>query len=213
MNIALRNVSVIVALLLLVMALPCQVSAAGGHGSDSAAEAGSDDGHHEVNTNPMSIKPDLAIFTAIVFALLMAFLGKFAWRPIMEGLEKREGSIAQQIEEAAVNAEKAAAQLQEYEAKLASATAEAQGIVAKAQKDAEATKDRIVAEAKEAATRERERALAEIDNAKNAALTEIAQNSVNAAVGLASRIVRREIKSDDHATLISDALERFPSQN
>ena len=36
------------------------------------------------NTNPLSIPPDLAVFTAIIFLVLLAVLWKFAWGPIME---------------------------------------------------------------------------------------------------------------------------------
>jgi hypothetical protein len=33
------------------------------------------------------------------------------------------------------------------------------------------------------------------------------------AVTLAGRIVRRELRTDDHAALITEALEQFPSSN
>ena len=50
--------------------------------------------------NVMTFDPDLAIFTAIVFLMLLAVLWKFAWGPISEALDRREGIIASQIEEA-----------------------------------------------------------------------------------------------------------------
>ena len=131
----------------------------------------------------------------------------------MQGVEKREQAIADKIEEARVSAENAAEQLRSYEARLAAATEEAHKIVGQARRDAEAAKDRILAEAQQLSRRERERAIEDIHAAKNVALREIAQQSVNTAVSLAGRIVHREVKPQDHAQLIREALEQFPSKN
>ena len=178
-------------------------------GSSLTAFAAGDSG----STNPLSIDPDLAIFTAIVFLLLMIFLGKFAWGPIMAGLNKRETSIADQIDEAKQNADKANATLQQYEAKLAAAAGEVKAMMADARKEAEAVKDKIVADAKEAAGRERDRALSDIQVAKDAAVRELAQKSVDSAVALAGRMLKHEVDSNVHAQLIQDALDQFPNQN
>ena len=182
----------------------------GGHHDEtdlSHANAG------EQLTDFKELRSDLAIYTFVVFLLLFVLLAKFAWRPVMQGVEKREQAIADKIEEARVSAEKAAEQLRSYEARLATATEEANKIVGQARRDAEAAKDRILAEAQQLSQRERERAIEDIHAAKNVALREIAQQSVNAAVSLAGRIVHREVKAQDHAQLIREALEQFPSKN
>ena len=163
--------------------------------------------------DPSEFRSDLAIWTFVVFLGLLAILGKFAWRPVMDGLEKRERSIAHMIDEAKQSADKAAEQLRHYEARLAAAGAEARDLMAKAQREAEAAKDRIVAEARQAAERERERAVADIENAKNTALQEITQKSVDLAVLMAGRIVRRELSPEDHSRLIREALDELPSRN
>ena len=156
---------------------------------------------------------DLAIATFVVFILLLVILTKFAWGPISRALDQREETIARQIEEARLASEKAARQLQEYEAKLAAATEEARHIVGQSRKDAEAAKDKIMAEARELAQKERERAVADITTAKNQALSEIAQKSVSTAVSLAGNIIRREVKPQDHEALINDALWQFTKLN
>lgn len=156
---------------------------------------------------------DLAIATFVVFILLLVILTKFAWGPISRALDQREETISRQIEEARLAAEKAAHQLKEYEAKLAAATDEARQIVAQSRKDAETAKEKIMAEARELASKERERAVAEITSAKNQALSEIAQKSVDTAVTLAGKIIRREVKPQDHEALIGDALGQFSKLN
>lgn len=156
---------------------------------------------------------DLAIATFVVFILLLVILTKFAWGPISRALDQREETISRQIEEARLAAEKATYQLKEYEARLAAATDEARQIVAQSRKDAETAKEKIMVEARELASKERERAVAEITSAKNQALAEIAQKSVDTAVTLAGKIIRREVKPQDHEALIGDALGQFSKLN
>ena len=135
-------------------------------------------------------------------------LYKFAWGPIATALDQREQTIARQIEEARLASEKAAMQLQEYEARLAAATEEARQIVGQARKDAELAKDKIVAEARDAAAEGARPGRGRHHVAKNQALDEIAQKSVQTAVSLASNIIRREVKPQEHEALIGEAHQR-----
>lgn len=156
-------------------------------------------------------KIDLAIYTFVVFFLLLLILMKFAWRPIMDGLQKREQNIANQIEEARQANEKAGQTLEQYQAKLAAAAEEVRSLIAEGRREAESSRDKILAEAQEAAQRERDRALAEITAAKNQALGEIASTHVDLAFSLARQVVSKEISREEHAQLIRDSLDRFPS--
>ena len=163
--------------------------------------------------SPAEFKSDMAIFSFVIFLLLLAILAKFAWGPISSGLDKRERGIEQKIEEAHRAAQTAAERLKEYESRLAIASEEAGKIVGQARKDAEVAKEKIMAEAQQAAQRERDRAVADITSAKNQALQEIAEKSVATAVALAGNIIRREVKPEDHKQLITDALNQFPNLN
>src|SRR5690349_13523514 len=42
-------------------------------------------------------KTDLAVYSFVVFIILMAILTKFAWKPISEALDKREANVANNI--------------------------------------------------------------------------------------------------------------------
>jgi F-type H+-transporting ATPase subunit b len=173
-----------------------------GHGNSTAALK-----------SPTDVRFDMAIYTFVLFLILLGVLYKFAWGPIATALEQREETILRQIEEARLASEKAALSLREYEARLAAATEEARQIVGQARKDAELAKDKIVAEAREASQRERERAVADINVAKNQALDAIAQKSVQVAVSLASHIIRREVKPQEHEALIGEAINEFSNVN
>ena len=165
------------------------------------------------NANPLAFDPALAICTAIVFVALLAILWIFAWGPISAGLDKREQSIAGNIEEAKASLEKANATLKEYESQLASAAAETKEMLEAAKRDAAAVREKAVNEAQEAAQRERERAVADINVAKNQALQEVAGTVTDLSVALASQIVRREVNASDHANLVTEALQQLPSSN
>lgn len=198
---------------------------AAGHAAEhAAADHGHGGGHHDDSdlshgnatsglATPADVRFDMAIYSFVVFLVLMTVLYKFAWGPIAAALDQREQTIARQIEEARLASERAAMQLKEYEAKLAAATEEARGIVAAARKDAEAAKDKIAAEAREVAQRERDRAIADIAVAKNQALDQIAQKTVQTAVNLASSLIRREVKPHEHEAIIGDAIGQFSKLN
>ena len=181
--------------------------------ADNAAHDDAAHAHDPNATNPFVVDPDLAIATGIVFVLLFLVLSKFAWGPIVEALDNREQSVANKIEEANNNFAKAQEQLAIYEKKIAAAAEESRAMLDTARKDAEAVAAKLRAEAEEDAKRQRERALTDIEAAKNAALRDISEKSADIAVSLAGKIVRREVKSADHAELIRGALDKMPSSN
>lgn len=187
---------------------------AGSHGNDHGHEY--DPTHVNMSDNaenPAEWRGEKAIATLIVFGCLLAGLSAVAWKPIREGLEKREKSIANNIANAESASQQAMQKLREYEARLSSAAVEAQQIIAGARKDAEAAGQRLITSAQEEAARQRERAVADIESAKAQALNEIAGKSTDLAMSLASRIVGREVNPSDHQSMIQDMLSKLPSRN
>lgn len=162
--------------------------------------------------DPAEIRGSLALWTLVVFGLLMIVLWKFAWGPISEALDRREQGILANIAEAKRQNEAAAKLLADHEARLAGTADEVRRILDGARRDADAQKQQILAEAQAAAQAEKQRAVQEIEAAKNGALRELAEKSVDTAVGLAGKIVHRQLSADDHASLINEALEQFPSK-
>lgn len=160
---------------------------------------------------PLQFQVDTLFFSLLIFLALLFVLFRFAWKPIMEGLEAREKRIADDIDGARHANEQAQSNLKQYEEKLAAAADEASAVLAQAKQDAEAAKERIVAEANEEAQRARDRALADIKAAKDAAVRELAEKSVDSAVTLAGSIVGRSLDKKDHSQLIEKSIERFGS--
>ena len=103
-------------------------------------------------------------------------------------MEERREKIAGEFKEIEKQKADASQLTAEYEAKLSAAAAEAGQMLAEAKLEAERAKDKVVTEAREAADRERQRAIADIQAAKDQAVRELAQKSVDSAITLAGNL-------------------------
>jgi F-type H+-transporting ATPase subunit b len=172
---------------------------------------GADDAAAHVD--PLSFDPDLAWFTLVVFAVLLLVLTKFAWKPLLAGLDERERTMARMMDEAQRNQAQAEEKLQAYEQRLAEAAAAAHEMMLQARRDATAAGEQLLEEARVQAQRERQQALTAIETAKQAAVEQIAEQSTQLAFTLARKMIHRELNPHDHATLVRESLEQFPSKN
>ncbi len=180
------------------------------HGSGEHGAAGHGAEGHGEAPSPLVIDIDLAIFTVLIFLILLAVLWKFAWGPISAALDLREKKIADNIAAAEHLNQEAKRLLGEYEAKLTAAREEVRGILDEARRDAEHAGQEIVTKARADAQAEVQRGKHEIETATAQALNELAKTSANLAVDLAGRIVSAKLNASDHAKLIEDALASFP---
>jgi F-type H+-transporting ATPase subunit b len=165
------------------------------------------------NAEADEIKGDLAIFTFVVFLLLLAILYKFAWGPISSGLEKREHRIAEHIAAAERGHAEAKAMLAEYERKLATAQDEVRAILDEARRDAQHTHEEILAKAKAEAAVEAARAKHDVETARDQALKQLVETSANLAVDLAGQILKTKLGPAEHSQLIADAVAKFHPQH
>jgi F-type H+-transporting ATPase subunit b len=159
--------------------------------------------------NPLEWKNDLALWTAVVFLGLLAILWKSAWKPISQGLDKRERNMADQIAQAEAANAKAKEILADYERRLAEAEEQVRAIVAQGRRDAEKAGRVLIDKAKDDAQAEFNRAVAQIDAATAAAIKELADRGVTLAVELAGKIVQAKLNAADHARLIEQAVSGF----
>ncbi len=148
-----------------------------------------------------------AIWTLVIFLLVVFVLGKFAWGPILNTLQTRESFIHEAFAKAKRDRDEAEARLREYEARLASARNEATAIVDEGRRDAEVVKRRIEADARAEADKTIERAKREIQIATDTATKELYTLSAKLATQLAAQVIGRELSPQDHQRLISDAID------
>jgi F-type H+-transporting ATPase subunit b len=150
-----------------------------------------------------------AVWTLVIFLLVIVVLGKFAWGPLLSGLQQREEFIRRSLEEAKADREASEARLQEYEEKLAEANAEAAAIVEKGKSEGENLRAGIEEKARDEADKMVDRARREIELAKQTAIKDLYATSSTLATEIASRIVQRELQPADHEKLIADSIDEL----
>lgn len=183
---------------------PAVVAADTASGSSETA----DDAHGENHSGevPMNFTTDLALWSLVTFLLFIFILGKFAWGPMIQGLDDREGRLRALVAETEENQRKSQALVAEYEDKLRAAESTVAEMVAEAKRDAERTSQDIVAKAQADVDSLRVRATEEIAQAKDTALTEVF-STVNGQVAAATeRVLGRALSNEDQERLIQDAL-------
>lgn len=160
--------------------------------------------------NPLDFKVDLAIYTVVVFVVLLALLWKLAWGPIVRGLDQR----AQRIRNEIASAERANAQAQqllaEYQAKLAAAEGDVRELLERGRAQAEQLSRELLERTRSETQAEKQRALREIEVARTGALKELAEHSATLAIELAGKILQARLDPAAHADLIRRAMEQFP---
>ena len=166
----------------------------------------------EPKLDPLAWKGDLALWTAVVFLILLLVLCKFAFGPIVKALDQREKNELDRVEAAERANADAKALLDAYQHKWADSEDEVRQIVADARQNASQQAKAIVEDAKQAAANERERALRDIQAASDAALQDIAVKSAELATSLAGKILKEEIDSAAHEKLIEDAVGKMTSK-
>jgi F-type H+-transporting ATPase subunit b len=177
-----------------------------------AAPAAAQEGHEAANANnPFAGDIGNAVWTVVIFVLVVVVLGRFAWGPILKGLQARESYILESLEKAKREREQAEARLKEYEDRLAQARTEATAIVDEGRRDAEVLKNKILEEARREAEQERERTKREIRIATDTATKELYALSARLATDMASRIIRKELTAQDHERLIADSIQELSS--
>ena len=183
-------------------------------GQDDHGDPHADGDHaagHSGGGGPLAVDPDLALFSLIVFGLLAAILRFTAWAPIVEGLAAREQGIANDIAAASAKHDEAKAELAKYEAKVAAAAAEVKEMLDEARRDAEATKTSIVADGQAAAKAEFDRAIRDVEQARDSAVKQLAEQSANLSIDLAKKVIQQEITPQRQGELVNEALGRIAS--
>lgn len=140
--------------------------------------------------------PGLFFMQSFIFVVLLVLLSKFAWKPILNSLKAREGSIRDALE-AAENAKEEMAKLQsdnqkllqearaERDKLLKEATDVATKIKEEAKSDASKQADKIIADAKAA-----------IEVEKNAALKEVTTKVAMLSLEIAEKVIRKNLSED-----------------
>jgi F-type H+-transporting ATPase subunit b len=148
----------------------------------------------------------LMIWTLIVFLFTMWVLSKLAFPRIQEALDKRANAIRESIESAEKTREEADKILEEYRARLREAREQADDIVARARRAAEATTTQASQDGRE----KREELLAaarrDIEAETRRSLERIRKEVADLTVLTTEKVTRKSLDTEDQRRLIDEAL-------
>lgn len=141
------------------------------------------------------VTPDigLAIWTTLAFVILMFLLKKFAWGPILKGVQEREESITESLKSAEKAREDMAAMQSKNEDLLREARIERDKIL----KEARDAKDSIISESKGKAQEEADKIIASarenIQHEKMAAISELKNQVATLSIEIAEKILKEHL--------------------
>lgn len=163
--------------------------------------------------NPL-VQPDpgLFIWTILTFLVLVALLAKFAWRPLLEALERRQATIAQALDDAQ-QAKRELERLQRESTEiLTSARVEAESIVSRSRSDAEQLREELKQKARAEAAAIVKNAETQIQLETARALQQIRREAVDLSVTIASKILQRNVSKADNEGLIEETLKQVEAR-
>lgn len=159
----------------------------------------------------LSVNPGLAIWTTLTFLLVLGVLHRFAWQPIIQALDERAGKIQADLDRAEAVRKEAEMKLEDYLQKLNALKEQGTEIIEEAHKDANRIKEELLESAKNEAEAMRQRGVRDIELAKDKALEELHKEVVSLSVGIASQIIGRTLKAEDHKRFVEDAIKGLRS--
>ncbi|XOD68066.1 MAG: F0F1 ATP synthase subunit B [Flavobacteriales bacterium Tduv] len=152
----------------------------------------------------------LIVWQLIIFVVLLALLGKFAWKPIMQFIEQREENIRSSLE-MAKRVEKEMYDMQilkdqllkesrlERDSILKEARQMKDTIQAEAQKNARAESDKMIEQAKKS-----------IHNERVAAMSSLKNYMAAISINIAEKILRKELDhKDQHRKLLQSLVDEL----
>jgi F-type H+-transporting ATPase subunit b len=148
-------------------------------------------------------------FQIVNFLLLLYLLNRFLFKRVLRLLDDRQSKISQGLEDAETAARDRELARAEREAALAEARREAEAMVQRAAKTAEATSADILAQAKASAEQITERAREDLSAEKERALAEIRSEVADLALEAAGKLMGSEMDAPKQRKLV----EQFLAEN
>ena len=146
------------------------------------------------------------------FVNLFIFVALFIYilrRPVSEAMRARREGIRRDLMRAQEERNAAMAKLEEVEARLSKLDAEVASVREQSQREAAEERERIKRSTEEETRKLREQAQREIESAGKAARQELREFAAEQSVRLAEEMIRRDIKAEDDARLVSLRVEEL----
>ncbi len=174
------------------------------HAAEGHQSAGH--GNAQEGGQPVNAILDLAIWTVVVFLVLLVVLGKFAWKPMLAGLQKREENIQSALAEAQAAREEAKRIHMDLQKQLATAHEQVRAILDDGRRAAQQLRETEMAKTMAEMQGERDRLHREIEMQTNQAIQHIWSQAAELATLASAKALGRGITENGHRKLIDEAL-------
>jgi len=151
----------------------------------------------------------LMIWTLLLFAISMYVLAKLAFPRISEALDRRQRAIEDSIDAADRTRTQADQLLAEYRERLTEARAQADEIVSRARRSAEAHERDAQEEAKAKREQMMEQTRRDIESETRRAIQDIRREVGDLTVMATEKVTRKTLTEDDQRRLVEDALSEL----
>ena len=158
------------------------------------------------------LKLSTAIWAWVAFLTTFFILSKVAWPGLAAKMEARELRIAEGLKKAEEAEQRAQEIAERQEQLLAEARQEAQKLIADARAASEHVKADLLRQAQEEIGAERERAKTEIGLERARAVDELKQATIDLTLEASARLLRRELRDEDHQRLAREVVEEVASR-
>lgn len=149
------------------------------------------------------------VFVTICNTLITFLIVKhFLYKPLRNMLAAREQEVSNLYAKAETDRREAEAMKRDYTVSIANAKQEAADIVSGAQKRAEKRSEEILQQANTEAATLKKRAEESIEQERKKAMNELKGEIADLSVRIASKVVEREVKEDDHKRMIEDFISK-----
>jgi F-type H+-transporting ATPase subunit b len=187
-----------------------------GHGAD--AGHGAEGGHGTpslipLKTEEMAAQAPLAIWTVVVFLVLLGLAGKFGWKPIVAAMHDREHHLQAVLEDTEKARNEAEGLLRQYKAEMASASDKIKSLLDEARRDASTTAQEIVGKAQAESESLKERAQRDIGQARDEALVDIWSRASELSVQVAGKVLQKSLSEDEHKRLVELSAAELPDRS
>lgn len=160
----------------------------------------------QAEPNMLAPRLDLMIWTIVVFVGLLLVLKKFAWKPMLDGLQGREARIRGVLDEANTARDEAQRLRVELQTEMNKVHDKIREMMDEARREAQQNKDRMVAEGKAEIQAEKDRARREIQTERDQAVQELWSQTAQLATLVSAKVVGRSLNADDHRNLVDEAV-------
>ena len=145
--------------------------------------------------------------------IMFLILKRFLFKPVQKVVADRQAQVDKLYGDAENDRTAAGEMKQEYEARLATAREEADGIVKNAVQTAQRKGDAIVSEASFQASRLKQKAEEEISMERRQMLMDVRSEISDLAVSIASKVVEREVQTQDHADFVDEFIRNVGEES